>query len=202
MGYFPFFIDLADKRGLVVGGGTVALRKVEKLLQYGPNLTVAAQTVLPEMEDKTEITVLHEPFSPWMLDGMYFVIAATDDAAVNQEIARLCRERDVLVNVVDTPDACTFLFPALVKEGDLSIGISTGGTSPSASVWLKEQIGGILPENMEEILNYLGFVRVRLKELVSEDKRSKLFADLFEACLNHGRALTEEELNKILEETT
>ena len=200
MGYFPFFIEFADKKGLVVGGGTVALRKVVKLLPFAPSLTVAAQTVLPEIEDRPEITVLHEPFSPEMLEGMYFVIAATDDAAVNQEIGRLCREQGILVNVVDAPDDCTFLFPALVKEGNLSVGISTGGASPSASVWLKETIREQLPENMEEILDFLASVRIRLKGTIPENQRSKLYADLFDACMNQGRGLTENELAKMLEE--
>lgn len=202
MGYFPFFIELADKKGLVVGGGAVALRKVEKLLPYGPHLTVAARTVLPELENLPGITVLHQPFSPWMLEGMYFVIAATDDTAVNQEIARLCVERGVLVNAVDAPERCTFLFPALVKEGDLSVGISTGGASPSAAIWLKERIGGMLPDGMEEILDYLGTVRSQLKKTVPEEDRSRLYAALFNACMTKGRALTENELIGVLEEVS
>ena len=144
MGYFPFFVDLTGKEGLIVGGGTVALRKVEKLLPYGPHLPVAAPEVLPELDSCPELTLLRRPFAPELLENKAFVIAATDDAAVNREISALCQERGIPVNVVDDPDQCTFLFPALVKRGDLSVGISTTGASPTAAVWLKQQVEGLI----------------------------------------------------------
>lgn len=201
MGYFPFFVQLSDQAGLIIGGGTVALRKVEKLMPYGPRLTVVAPSVLPELEKMSCITVLREAFSPAMLEGKTFVVAATNDVILNQSIAVLCRERGIPVNVVDTPELCTFLFPAVVKQGSLSVGISTEGTSPSAAVWLKEQINKILPEQFEEILDYLGAMRLRLKETIPEANRAKVYSRLFDVCIAQGRPLTEEELSGVLEET-
>ncbi len=132
MAYFPFFIDLEQKEGLIVGGGRVALGKARRLLPYGPRLTVAAPQIFPDFYELEGIALLEEPFVPEILDGKCFVIAATGDVPLDRRIARLCRERDILVNVVGDREACTFLFPALVKRGDLSIGISTGGPTP---VW-------------------------------------------------------------------
>lgn len=199
MGYFPFFIDLSGKRGLVAGGGTVALRKVEALLPYGPRLTVASPDILPELAAEA-VTLLREPFSPALLEGMDFVIAATDNREANREIAASCGERRIPVNVVDDPEACTFLFPALVKRGTLSVGISTGGASPSAAVWVKEQVAAVLPERFEEILDYLGAVRPRVKEFVPESRRAAVYARLFEACMALARPLEKEELSRIVEE--
>ena len=199
MGYFPFFIDLTGKEGLIVGGGTVALRKVEKLLPYGPHLTVAAPEVLPELDSCPELTLLRRPFVPELLENKAFVIAATDDAAVNCEISALCQERGIPVNVVDDPEACTFLFPALVKRGDVSVGISTAGASPTAAVWLKQQVEGLIPERMEAILDYLSEVRPVVKAAGPEERRGAAFARLFHACMEQGRPLTKAELKTLLE---
>ena len=109
----------------MAGGGTVALRKIEKLVPYGPRLTVAAAEVREEILQTEGVTVLREPFQEYMLEGKYFVIAATDDREMNHRISRLCRERGLLVNVVDDRQACSFIFPSLVKRGKLSVGIST-----------------------------------------------------------------------------
>ncbi len=101
MAYFPLFIDLNQKQGLVVGGGAVAARKIRTLLPYGPHLTVCAPSVLPELEALPGLTLRREPFSPALLEGAFFVIAATDDQELNSRIARLCRERNIPVNVAD-----------------------------------------------------------------------------------------------------
>lgn len=201
MGYFPFFIELSDREGLIVGGGPVAARKVEKLLPYGPRLTVAASEITDEIARQSGLTLIRGPFVPEMLAGKAFVIAATDNRELNHEIAALCAAQQIPVNVVDDPEACTFLFPALVKRGDLSVGISTGGASPSAAVWLKEKIEAELPERFEEILDYLAAVRPEVKSVVPEARRGAVFARLFHRCMELERSLEPQELQEILEET-
>ena len=201
MVYFPFFVDLEGQPGLIVGGGTVALRKADKLLPYGPHLTVVSPHILPELERIPGLTLSRREFSPADLDGMLFAIAATDDRGLNRRIAELCRERHIPVNAVDDREACSFLFPALVKRGDLSVGISTGGASPTAAIWLKEQVSGLLPNRFDEILTWLEEQRPRLKAaLPQESQRSRLFARLFTACLDRGRPLTQAEIQGILQE--
>ena len=107
------------------------------------------------------------------------------------------------VNAVDDREACSFLFPALVRRGNLSVGISTGGSSPTAAVWLKEQIEGLLPEHIEEILTWLEGQRPILKErLPHQRERAACFARLFAACLAVGRPLTEQERERELGEDT
>lgn len=200
MGYFPFFVDLEGREGLIAGGGAVALRKVQKLLPYGPRLTVAAPELLPEFEKIPGVTLLRRTFDPAMLEGKFFAIAATDSPETNRAVAALCRERGVLVNAVDDKDHCTFLFPALVKRGDLSVGVSTAGASPGGAAWVKERIAARLPEDFGDLLAYLGSLRPAVRERVSEEKRrAAVFSRLFHACLEAGFPLGEAELTAVLE---
>lgn len=201
MAYFPFFIDLAGKRGLIVGGGAVALRKAEKLLPYGPELTVAAPELRPELEALPGLRLLRLPFSPELLEGMFFAVAATGDPDLNRRIAGLCRARGILANAVDDREACTFLFPALVRDGPLSAGISTGGSSPSAAVWVKEQLSALLPPDFGAMLEELETLRPAVKGAVPDQgRREAAFARLFAARL--AGPLPEGALEQILAEFT
>ena len=189
MSWFPFFISLDGASGLLVGGGAVALRKAEKLLPYGPSLTVVAPRICPELEElahASRLTLLCRPFADGdVRDDLAFVIAATGDRALNHHIAALCRRKRILVNVVDDLQACGFLFPALVRRGRLSVGISTGGASPSAAVWLKEQIERLLPPNFASVLDRLADRRAAMKgESRDESARAGRFRAAFEAELN------------------
>ena len=197
MADFPFFVDLEGQRGLIVGGGTVALRKAEKLLPYGPALTVVAPEPVSELA-ALPVELTRREFQPEDLDRADFVIAATDNEEENHRISALCQGRKIPVNVVDDKEACSFLFPALVRRGNLSVGVSTGGSSPTAAIWLKEQIEGLLPEQTEEILTWLEAQRPLLKERLPDQwARAACFARLFAACLERGRPLTEEERDNV-----
>ena len=202
MAYFPFFVNVSGREGLVVGGGAVALRKVEKLLPYGPALTVMAPAILPELKKMDSITCLEIPFTASALQGKFFVIAATDDLALNRRIAALCQEQGIPVNVVDDKESCSFLFPALVQRGDLSVGITTGGASPSAAVYVKEQVEACLPERFDDILVFLSDARARVKDRVPDARRAQILKLLFARCMEAGRPLTETELDMMLGEVT
>ena len=200
MGYFPFFIDIAGADGLVVGGGSVALRKVEKLLPYAPRLNVVAPDIRPELEEIPGLTILRRAAQPQDLEGRAFVIAAAGDRTVNAQLSRLCRERNIPVNVVDNKQESSFLFPCLIKRGSLSVGISTGGDSPSAAIYWKEQFAALIPGQMEEILDYLARERLAVKETVPQLKqREAILKSLFTACMEHGRPLTPEERTEIVQ---
>lgn len=199
MAYFPFFMDLEDKPGLVVGGGRVAARKIRALLPYGPRLTVCAPTLLPELESLPGLTLRRDPFFPALLEDTFFVIAATDDREENRRIARLCQARSIPVNVADPGNESTFLFPALVRRGPLSIGISTSGTSPSAAHFLKKQIEELLPADLEPILVWMDGVREELKQgPLPQAQRALLLSRLFSAALQAGRPLSQAEVSPLL----
>lgn len=200
MAYFPFFIDLAQKEGLIVGGGKVALGKARRLLPYGPRLTVAAPQLLPDFYDLEHVSLLKRPFAPELLEEKFFVIAATGEVALDRSVARLCRERNLPVNVADDREACTFLFPSLVKRGSLSVGVSTGGASPGMAAWLRGEIEGLLPERTEEILEFLQDQRPRIKtSLPGETRRAELFQTLLTACLEAGGPIPQSEADAFLD---
>ena len=202
MPYFPLFIDLKDRPCLIVGGGRVACRKVEKLRPYGPNITLIAPEFCPELEAMTDVVCLRRAFENDDIRGMTLVIAATDDATLNCRVSQLCQAENIPVNVVDDRENCTFLFPCLVQEGELSVGISTGGASPTAAIWLKEQIGALLPTDFDAILVWLEGLRPRFKEEIPEEsRRAALFSAAFRACLEKGGSLTEQELETLMEVT-
>ena len=130
---FPLFVDLNDKTVLVVGGGPVAARKARVLLDYGPRVLVCAPRFVPELEQLSGAELLRQPFVPELLEGVSLAVAATDDRQLNHAVAQLCRERSIPVNVADSREDSTFLFPAVVRRGRLSVGISTGGLAGGAA---------------------------------------------------------------------
>lgn len=199
MSYFPFFKEIEGASSLIVGGGRVALRKAEKLLPYGPRLTVIAPEFLPEFREMDVILVKRRFHNFDITPNLEFVIAASDDEKQNEQIYLLCREQNIPVNVVDKPEYCTFIFPALVKKGNLSVGVSTSGASPSAAVWLKEEIEEILPDNIEEILEWLQAQRVIVKRQIEEEEaRSRCLKRLFHLCMEEGAPLSDEQRNQVI----
>lgn len=199
MAYFPFFIELSGKRGLIVGGGAVALRKVRKLLPYGPRLTVVAPEMDPALRAVEGLKLYERPFAPEDLNGCAFAVAATGDRAVNRQVALLCARRRILADVADCGEEGSFVFPALVKRGDLSVGISTGGAFPLAAVYVKEQLQALLPREMDAVVVYLNRQRQALLERETDKTvRDRALAALCRVCMERGRPLEEAETAAVL----
>ena len=203
MSYFPFFMNIEGKRGLVVGGGTSALFKIKKLIPFGVNLEVISQNILEEikeLEKQGNILIKYHSFSETdLLPAPQFVIVALEDKEESHKIAILCRERGILVNVVDEPMYCDFYFPSLITRGKCSIGISTSGVSPAIASLLREQIEQIIPENMKEILDWLEEKRPELKEKFLEEKiRKQVIRNLYLTCIEKTRVLTQKEYEEII----
>lgn len=200
MAYFPLFIELERQQILIVGGGRMALDKVRKLLPYGPVITVVAPEICPELAARPDLTLIRRAFDAQDISESYtLVIAATDDNAVNREAAALCRARHIPVNVVDTQEECSFIFPSLVHRGPLSIGISTGGASPAAAVRIKNEIDRALPDATEDILLWLRSLRSRMRERTqTEAQRKSLYQTLLTEALRLERPLTAEETELLL----
>lgn len=195
------FIDLKDKPVLIVGGGTVALRKLQKLSPYGVRPTVAAPEILPEIADFPGVKLKQKDFTVSDLQPRpALVIAATDNKTVNRRVSLLCRKRHIPVNVVDNPALCSFLFPALVQRGAFSAGISTGGASPTAAAYFRERIQELLPDGLEELLTWLESLRPLVKAAVPEqNKRGAIFQKLFAAGMAKGTPLTQTETEKFID---
>lgn len=200
MALFPLFIELSCRRALIVGGGRLALHKVRMLLPYGPELTAVAPEFCPELEAMDGLTLTRRAFEPRDIEGAELVIAATDERDVNSAVSAFCRERGIPVNVVDELAECSFVFPALLRRGALSAGVTTAGCSPTAAAWARDRLDEALPEYFEDIVAWLGSLRPELKARIPEQRRrSALFRLLFERALERGGALSREELEAELE---
>ncbi|MCD8230860.1 MAG: bifunctional precorrin-2 dehydrogenase/sirohydrochlorin ferrochelatase [Clostridiales bacterium] len=128
--HFPLFIDISEKNILIVGGGTIADRRVHTLLPFTENLTLVAPAVTGRLNDLAEsgkIRILPRPFEINDLQNRELVLAVTDDENLNREISRLCHERNIPVNVSSDQTLCDFQFPSIVTEGDVVIGINASG---------------------------------------------------------------------------
>ena len=157
--YYPAFLLITGKRCLVVGGGEVALRKVEDLLEAGAAVTVIAPNVLAAMP--AAATVLRRAFKADDLEGAWLAFAATDDAAVNAQVAREGERRRIWVNVVDDPAQCSMILPSVLKRGALRIAISTAGASPTLARQIRQELEQCYGPEYGELVELLGLLRLR-----------------------------------------
>lgn len=204
MTLFPFFMNIEGAKAILTGGGKHALEKIERLKPYGPKLHVIAPEFLQEIEENPELELSYRNFEESDLDSMpAFVIVAGEDAEENHKIAALCRARRILVNVVDDQEYCDFIFPSLIAHGSLSVGICTNGASPSTGVLLKRKIQQQIPDNIEEILDFLQEKRSQIMDAIPNKKqRFAFYYTLSEICMAKNRSLTEEEFINLLEKET
>ncbi|WP_297887849.1 bifunctional precorrin-2 dehydrogenase/sirohydrochlorin ferrochelatase [Sulfurihydrogenibium sp.] len=163
MAFFPMFFDIEGKEVLVVGGGDIAFRKVEKLLPFNPKITLVAEKIknnaIKILFQEQKIKIIERKFLFSDIDGKDIVIVAVDDVNLQRDIYMYCNEKKIFVNSVDSPDYCNFIFPAYIKKGDIVIGITTSGKAPSLSGKLREIIEKSLPSNIENILDELDKIR-------------------------------------------
>ena len=165
MGYIPIFLDVTGRQCVVVGGGEVAARKVESLLEACAHVTVVSPRLSPAMEtivDKRLVTHLARNYQRGDIDGCVLVYAATDDPKLHRELAAEARPLGIPVNVVDVPELCTFIAPAVVKRGALQIAISTGGASPAFAARLRRNLEDQFGDEYARTLEVLRAARRRL----------------------------------------
>ena len=137
---YPLFLELTDQPAVVVGAGPVATRKTRTLLAAGARVTVIAPVATPAMRRLKKVCWVRRCYQSGDLRGARIVIAATNDLAVNQQVCAESHRRRQLVNCAAPPDAGNFIMPALVRQGEFTIAISTGGASPSKAKALREKL--------------------------------------------------------------
>lgn len=192
---YPVNLVLDGRPCLVVGGGKVAVRKVEGLLACGGRVTVVAPRVDGALRALPGVTVEQRPWRPDDLDGMWLVIAATDDPAVNRAVYEAGQGAGVWVNGADDPANCSFTLPSVVRRGDLQVTVSTGGRSPALATWLRRRLEGEIGPEYAVLLDLLATERDGLKAagISTEglDWRSALDSDMLDLIrtgdLTHAR---------------
>jgi precorrin-2 dehydrogenase / sirohydrochlorin ferrochelatase len=165
--YYPVCLDLRDRPCVVIGGGAVAARKVEGLLECGARVTVVAPALVPRLQsllDEGRIEARQRPYAKGDLAGVALAIAATDERAVNARVAAEARARGVWLNAADDPERCDFILPAVIRRGDLQIAVSTGGRSPALARRVREDLERLLPPEYADLLPLLADVRAELRQ--------------------------------------
>lgn len=201
MGYFPFFIDIENKKCVIVGGGKVALRKIKKLLPFNPKITVIAPEICDEIKENNKVNILQRNFADSDIENAFMVISATDDNSLNAHIFELCQKNNILINTVDNKEKCGFIFPALVKKENLTVGISTSGKSPIYAKFLRKKIESSIDEKCDETIDILNKYRNLIKsEINSEENRKKAFERILALCLENGNNIYEKEIKNIVED--
>lgn len=190
MPLFPAFVDLSDKAVLIVGGGEVATRKLEKLQLFSHNITVVAPYITEQVMCHVHNHAVQwqkRAYVPDDLAGMALVIVAVDDLALQKTIATACRAQNILCNVVDFPEYCNFVFPSLVVQGDMVIGISTSGQAPSAAAFLRRYLSCIIPPQMGALIDKIKLLRKSLPKGRVREVEVKRYTEvlLSDAVLSH-----------------
>lgn len=166
---FPIFLKLEELHTLIVGGGNVGLEKISGLLKSSPSarITVVAEKISDEIRNlatQSKYIFLNErSFRIRDLQNKDLVILATDDKALHERIRLQARKKRILVNVADTPDLCDFYLGSVVTKGNLKIGISTNGKSPTIAKRMREYFEEVLPDNTNQLLDNMQKIRDRVK---------------------------------------
>jgi uroporphyrin-III C-methyltransferase/precorrin-2 dehydrogenase/sirohydrochlorin ferrochelatase len=159
----PINFVLDDRRVLVVGGGSIASQKIEVLHRNGASVRVVAPAILRKILDYEPDEVFNRSFTETDLAGVDLVIAATDRMDMNVEIRNLAHERGLLVNVVDVPELCDFIFPSILRRGPLHVSVSTSGTGPAIARMLRQELEHLYPADTGPILEQLDRLRSELR---------------------------------------
>jgi uroporphyrin-III C-methyltransferase/precorrin-2 dehydrogenase/sirohydrochlorin ferrochelatase len=176
--YFPLFLDLHDRPVLVVGGGAVAERKVKLLLASGARVTLVAPelcTALAQRVTRGEIGHRAGGFVESDLESQRWVVAATDRAAINREIARAAEARGLFVNVVDDAELSSAIMPAIVDRSPLMIAISSGGSAPMLARRVREQLESLLDRSWGRVAQLLGVWRARIRARFDNSRQRRSF---------------------------
>ena len=206
MTFYPIFVRLRDRPCVVIGGGEVAERKALGLRRAGAGVTVISPELTGELQRLALAgEIRHQPrgYRPGDLAGAFLAYAATDDEAVNGEIAAEAESQGVLLNVVDRPALCDFIVPAVLERGDLVIAACTGGASPMMARRIREALGGQFGPEYGDALDILRTLRRRLAdEGRTLDERKRIFAALLDSpLLDLLRGRDREGVNRLLAET-
>lgn len=184
MRYYPVNLDIKDRKCLVIGGGDVGTRKVITLLECMASVTVVspeASEKLLKLAGSDMITLVKRSYIESDLEGMFLVICATDDEELNRQVSEDAGKFNMLCNIADHPEACNFILPALVKQGDLVIAVSTSGKSPAFAKKIRKDLEKQYGAEYADFLKLMGAIR---KKLLSDSHEPEAHKPLFEKIIN------------------
>lgn len=173
--YYPLFLNLLNKRTVVIGGGRVAERKIAPLLKAGAEVTVISPEITKKIERMKQQKIIQHRSRPYRkgdLRGAFLVIAATDSTDVNEQVSR---DAPCLVNIVDTPHLCNFIVPSTMMRGPLNIAVSTSGISPALSRSIRKELQTLYGSEFSKYLQSLRKIRQDAMKMIHERKKRTEF---------------------------
>lgn len=173
--YYPIFMDIKDQPVLVVGGGEVALRKVQTLLQHGALVQIVSPRIIPELEklnDQKRCLWAEKEYALNDIKEAILVFSCTENEEVNARVSRDAKALHRPVNVVDDPIKCSFIVPSMMECGDLKIAVSTGGSSPIVARQIRSELEKQYGKEMAEYLSLLKTWRSKVKQRLAPEKRN------------------------------
>jgi len=179
MDYFPLFIDLKKQACLVIGAGEVATRKIELLAKAGASISVIAPVIcknIQELADRnSQITLLQKEFSPDDVQRQRLIISATNNSAVNKLVAQTANQHNIPVNVVDSPELCSFIVPAIVDRSPIVAAVSSGGASPVLARLLRSKLESLIPPAFGRMAQLANKYRATVKENINPPAQRRIF---------------------------
>ncbi len=207
MSYFPFYTDITNKTFLIIGGGTVALEKVNRLRRFtdsviviAPQTQIEGRRVQEPRRSADEVQILCREYREEDLAYADYVVAATGIRQLDRKVAADCRLRGIPVNAVDDQEYCDFIFPGIVKRGPLTVAVSTSGTSPAYAMQLRREIEDMLPDEIDAILDRMGALRSKAAQRIPGQKeRAACYRRILAALIGSGNRLTEDEIDEMID---
>ena len=178
MDYFPVFVNLKDQDCLVIGAGEIAARKIELLARAGAKITVLANKISPHvssLEESCHLNLLQKSFTPSDLRDFRLVVSATDNKETNQLVAKTAAEQNILVNVVDNPELCSFIFPAIIDRSPIVAAVSSGGAAPVLARLLRAKIESIIPPAYGRLAQLAEKFRNDVKKHIEKPAQRRIF---------------------------
>jgi siroheme synthase-like protein len=174
--FYPIYLNLRNRRVVVVGGGEVAERKVQSLVETGAVIVVISPEVTPRIaalaqDDRVELHL--RPYTSRDCKGAMLVISATDDAELSKKVFDDSHRAGALINTADQPGLCDFIMPAVVRRGDITIAISTGGTSPGLAARLREKVSAVIGPEYGRLAELLSRARPEIRRRIPDEGERK-----------------------------
>ena len=209
--FYPILINLQRFPCLVIGGGQVAFRKIQSLLLYDVKITILSPKIckpLKALIKKNKIDVIPKPYSKEYIKNYKIIFSATNKHEVNEQVFSDCKTDNKLLNVVDVPELCDFILPAVVQRGDLTISVSSQGRAPFFAKEMKNKIDHLFPSYYEDIIDLAGNFRsiiLKNKKLNSPKIKEKAFTKFFmtdwtKVLKNEGKKKAKENMQNIIKE--
>jgi len=179
MDYFPLFIDLKKQACLVIGAGEVATRKIELLAKTGASISVIAPDICKNIQEladnNSHITLLQKEFNPADVQRQRLIISATNNSAINKLVAQTANQHNIPVNVVDSPELCSFIVPAIIDRSPIVAAVSSGGASPVLARLLRSKLESLIPPAFGRLAQLANKYRATVKENINPPAQRRIF---------------------------